>query len=157
MLKLLLGIVLMSVLATAAHAETIAGRASVVDGDTIEIHGESIRILDIDAPESKQLCTADDGTEWRCGQYAALALADRIGAQIVLCDTTKKDRYRRWLAHCAVGALDLGEWMARQGWAVPYRDCECEAVRAGSAFAREQPVGIWSSVFVMPWEWRKAN
>jgi len=35
-----------------AAAETIAGRASVVDADTIEIHGERTRILDIDAPET---------------------------------------------------------------------------------------------------------
>ena len=38
---------------SAAHAEVIAGRASVIDGDTLEIHGERIRILDIDAPESR--------------------------------------------------------------------------------------------------------
>jgi endonuclease YncB( thermonuclease family) len=39
--------------ATAVAASTavgeIVGRASVKDGDTIEIHGEPIRILDIDA------------------------------------------------------------------------------------------------------------
>lgn len=39
-----------------ASAETIAGRASVIDGDTLEIHAERIRILDIDAPESRQTC-----------------------------------------------------------------------------------------------------
>src|SRR5688500_17207217 len=47
------GLVLLLISST-AHAETIAGRASVIDGDTIEIHGERIRILDIDAPESRQ-------------------------------------------------------------------------------------------------------
>ena len=41
---------------SAAHAETIAGRATVIDGDTLEIHGERIRILDIDAPEKDQFC-----------------------------------------------------------------------------------------------------
>ncbi len=35
-------------LVSPACAETIAGQASVIDGDTIEIHGERIRILDID-------------------------------------------------------------------------------------------------------------
>ena len=29
-----------------------------------------------------------------------------------------------------------------------------EEIRAASELAREQHVGIWSSVFVMPWEWR---
>ena len=39
-------------LAAPASAETIAGRASVIDGDTLEIHSERIRILDADAPEN---------------------------------------------------------------------------------------------------------
>jgi len=56
--------------ATIARAETIAGRASIIDADTLDIHGSRIRILDIDAPESRQNCTAEDGTKWRCGQVA---------------------------------------------------------------------------------------
>jgi endonuclease YncB( thermonuclease family) len=141
----------------AAHAETIAGRASVIDGDTIEIHGERIRILDIDAPESRQMCTHDDGTEWRCGQQAALELQAVLDQQTVTCETERKDRYGRWLARCTAKDIDIAVWMAGHGWAVPYRDCKCEAVRDASEFARSQRVGIWASVFVMPWEWRKGK
>src|SRR5215468_4579268 len=32
----------------------ISGTASVVDADTLDIHGERIRLLGVDAPESKQ-------------------------------------------------------------------------------------------------------
>ena len=53
--------------------------ASVIDGDTIEIHGTRIRLNGIDAPESGQLCQDARGTAWRCGQQAALALSDRTG------------------------------------------------------------------------------
>ena len=75
--------VILALASSAANAETIAGRASVIDGDTLEIHGERIRILDIDAPESAQYCfksSADLETgAWPCGRRAALALSDWIG------------------------------------------------------------------------------
>ncbi len=44
----------------------LIGRASVIDGDTIEIHGRRIRLYGIDAPESGQSCEANGGT-YRCG------------------------------------------------------------------------------------------
>ncbi len=49
--------------ATAALAEGahITEVASVVDGDTIEIHGQRIRLFGIGAPESSQLCVRPTG------------------------------------------------------------------------------------------------
>jgi len=56
-------------------ALSIMGVASVIDGDTIEIHGTRIRLHGIDAPESRQVCMRPTGEEWRCGQQASLALS----------------------------------------------------------------------------------
>jgi endonuclease YncB( thermonuclease family) len=155
-LSLPVGLLLSSV-AVQASADTIAGRASVIDGDTLDIHGQRIRILDIDAPESRQPCTRPDGVEWRCGQQAALALADWIGARPVICETDKLDRYKRHLARCTVGGEDLAKWLAANGWGVPYRDCKCEVVRGAADGAKASGLGIWASAFMLPWEWRKAN
>jgi endonuclease YncB( thermonuclease family) len=37
-------------------SDDLIGQATVVDGDTIEIHGNRIRLWGIDAPESTQFC-----------------------------------------------------------------------------------------------------
>ncbi len=52
----------------------------VVDGDTIHMAGQSIRLIDIDAPEiSKPHCTA----EYELGQKATLRLAELLNASPV--------------------------------------------------------------------------
>ena len=54
-----------------AFSDDIIGQASIVDGDTLEIHGNRIRLWGIDAPESTQLCRGDDSDQYRCGAQAA--------------------------------------------------------------------------------------
>jgi endonuclease YncB( thermonuclease family) len=150
---------LVLILATStASADTIAGRASVIDADTIQINGERIRFLDIDAPEKDQFCQQAQGdVTWECGVQATFALIDWIGEQVVTCETDRLDRYRRHLAHCLVGGEDVAAWLAESGWGVPFRDCKCEVVREASARAATAQRGIWVGPFILPWEWRKAN
>ncbi len=69
----------LALIATPALAD-VAGTASVIDGDTLEIHGQRIRLHGIDAPESRQLCRLD-GKPWQCGKDAANALAEKIARQ----------------------------------------------------------------------------
>ena len=64
-----------------AQAPELVGRASVIDGDTIEIGGERIRLFGIDAIEAHQTCTLPTGGKWRCGGAAAKALAGASGAK----------------------------------------------------------------------------
>ena len=92
MLRLIFIIAMTLVISAQDAVAEIAGRASVIDGDTIEIRGERIRLHGIDTPESSQLCDLD-GQPYRCGQQAALALADKIGEKTVRCAEKDVDRY----------------------------------------------------------------
>ncbi len=78
-------------LATPALAD-MAGIAKVIDGDTLEIHDQRIRLHGIDAPESRQLCYLD-GKPWQCGKDAANTLADKIARPRLLSDAATG----RWL------------------------------------------------------------
>ncbi len=140
--------------APAARAQqSIVGVASVVDGDTIEVHGARIRMHGIDAPESRQECIRADGTSWRCGQQAALALSDRIGRATVRCEPRDRDRYGRVVAVCFKGTEDLNRWMVATGWVVAYRKYSLDYV-ADEERAKRAKIGIWSGSFEMPWDWR---
>lgn len=138
-----------TVLAAAAEQN---GRASVIDGDTLEIHGQRIRLFGIDAPESRQLCEAD-GREYRCGQQAALALADFVGQRTVRCEQRDTDRYGRVVAVCRVAGEDLSAWLVQKGWALAYRKYSLDYVDQEAA-ARTARAGIWRGSFVEPWIWR---
>lgn len=137
----------------ASTQQKIAGVASVIDGDTIEIHGQRIRMFGIDAPEGGQLCIRPNGERWRCAQQSSLALADRIGRSTVRCKQRDIDRYRRVVAVCFKENEDLNRWMVANGWAVAYRRYSVDYVADEDA-ARRKRINMWSGDFEMPWNWR---
>ncbi|WP_341485625.1 thermonuclease family protein [Thioclava sp. GXIMD4215] len=137
-----------------AMAETISGTASVIDGDTVEIHGRRIRLNAMDAIESRQRCTLPDGKSWNCGRDASFALADKIGRSPLSCSVVDIDRYGRAVAICRLRGEDVGGWMVENGWAVAYRRYGTQYVAAEDR-ARKARRGIWASRFVMPWDWRR--
>ena len=137
-------------------APAIQGTASVIDGDTIEIGGERIRLNAIDAPESSQLCLDAAGKRFRCGQKSAYALADMIGRSVVSCEPKSRDRYKRIIAICSKGTTNLNAWMVAQGWAVAFRKYGIDYIREEDE-ARLARRGIWAGSFDMPWDWRARN
>jgi endonuclease YncB( thermonuclease family) len=149
-----LGDAVINPVAASSGAETIVGRASVIDGDTLAIRGRRIRLHGIDAPESGQICQDEMARPYRCGQRAALMLDRKIGRQNVYCHARGSDRYGRMIAVCEVNGVDLNGWLVAHGWAVAY-------TRYSSTYVPQQVVarlnrrGIWSGSFELPEKWRR--
>ncbi len=131
----------------------ITGQPRVIDGDTLEIDGQRIRLHGIDAPEIRQPCYRDS-KPWRCGEAATKALAGKIGRHAVRCEERGRGRYGRTVAVCYAGGEDLGAWMVAQGLALAYRRYSMDYVDQ-EAEARAARRGIWGTTFEKPWEWRK--
>ena len=138
-----------------AKTAELAGHHRVIDGDTIEIAGERIRLHGIDAPESEQKCTAG-GKEWACGQEATFALARIIETHWVTCKGNKRDRVGRLMAVCYAGPYDLNAKVVREGWALAYRRDSMDYVDEETA-ARNAGRGVWRGEFMPPWEWRRSK
>lgn len=149
--------------AAAVHADrheatqsptSFAGQAVVVDGDTIDVGGQRIRLEGIDAPEVAQVCQRADGRDWPCGRVAVKALKALIGSNEVVCDSAGADKYGRVLAICFADGRDLNASMVTAGlaWAfVRYS----QTYAGEEAIARKALVGVWSGTAQAPWDFRQ--
>lgn len=104
-----------------ANVAVIQGPARVVDGDTLVVDGQRIRMFGIDAPEKAQFCKNAGGQDYACGQVSKDALTSKVGSRVVTCDVKNVDQYGRNVAACRVGQEDLGNFMVSNGLAVAYR------------------------------------
>lgn len=141
-------------LSTQAHAADLTGKPRIIDGDTIEMAGERIRLHGIDAPETKQTCQRANGSEYRCGDMATFALVEIIETHWITCKGEKRDRYGRRIAVCFAGPYDINAQMVERGWALAYRKYSLDYVYE-EASASSQGVGMWQGEFVEPWVWRR--
>lgn len=136
----------------AAPAMELTGRARAVDGDTLEVAGQKVRLFGIDAPELDQQCD-QSGRRWACGQAARERLAEIVGRQRLACAVQDIDRYGRNVATCTAGGEDIAALMVREGMAIAYRRYSGRYVNAEAA-ARSEGLGLWTSSYVQPEQYR---
>ena len=120
----------------------------VIDGDTLDLGGERIRLFGIDAPERGQSCGPIT-----CGTAATEVLADILSAGPVRCTRVNTDRYGRTVARCRAGRLDVNREMVRLGMAWAYRRYSEEYVRDEKA-AKKARMGVWKYKSQPAWEYR---
>lgn len=153
MLTLRSALVLVFALAAPASALTLSGQARVVDGDSLVVAGERVRLHGIDAPELKQRCDVS-GRNWACGAWAKDALTQIIGQGVLRCEAQDRDRYGRTVARCSVSGRDVGAEMVRAGAAVAFTRYSTDYVGLEAA-AKNEARGLWSGAVTAPGDYRK--
>ena len=146
------------------QASEIIGFPKVVDGDSIHIKSYKIRLEGIDAPEMRQKCKKPYlqimfftfQKDYFCGQVSKKKLIQKIGNKPVKCILLGKDRYKRYLAKCFKGTINLNKWMVRNGYAIAYRKYS-KIYIPDENFAKEEKLGLWGGSFIKPEKWRKLN
>lgn len=111
-----------NLLTTALVLASLASPASagvrVVDGDTLDIDGERIRIVKIDTPEThRSRCP----NEYTLGLKAKDRLTELLSSGEVTFVAEGFDRYGRTLAYIYVGEVDVGQRLLDEGHALPWR------------------------------------
>lgn len=129
----------------------ITGFAKVIDGDSLRLSNEEIRLVGIDAPEGRQTCERN-GQTWDCGEEARRELKRLIAGMKVTCQSHERDQHGRLLAVCSVGARALNAAMVERGYALAYGDYQREE-RLAKAAGR----GLWSGIFQRPRDWRRQH
>jgi endonuclease YncB( thermonuclease family) len=71
----------------------------VIDGDTLVVDRQRVRLQNVDAPELDQ----------PGGREAREHLRQLVKGRAVACQGVARDRYKRLVATCTVGGVDLGE------------------------------------------------
>jgi len=150
----LLAALMFAVMSAALADDDLTGQASIIDGDTLEIHGTRIRLWGVDAPESSQLCRGEDSLQYRCGAQAANDLDAFIARRPVSCLPISLDRYGRTVATCFVGGVDVGDWLVRNGLAFDWPEYSKRKYDATQREAEEAGRGIWKGSYVEPWLYR---
>ena len=148
-------------------AEEISGIPKIIDGDTVHINNYKFRLEGIDAPEMKQQCKKESFKisstigfsfykDYSCGKVSKAKLKAKINGSKIKCVSTSKDRYKRYIATCFKGEINLNQWMVRNGYAIAYRRYSKKYV-PDEEFAKEKKLGLWQGKFMSPEKWRKLN
>ncbi len=147
---LLAALTLSAVALAEDNSGLIAGRLSVVDGDSLSIGDRQYFLLGIDAPEPGQQCISKKGNAYDCGQIAADTLRALMEGITLECRQAGGARNGEIPAVCTLGRADLGMQMVLGGWAIADRHDGAHYLRA-EKYAEGARKGLWRGTFTLPW------
>jgi endonuclease YncB( thermonuclease family) len=137
-----------------AAALEVSGPVRIVDGDTLVIGAETIRLHGIDAAETGQRCVGEGRRIIRPGD-AAMTLLERLTAGGVSCFGAERDDYGRLIAVCRTrDGEDINRRLVQEGWAWAFVKYSTDYVQDEES-ARSKRAGVWALACEPPWEFRQ--
>ena len=145
--------ILLSTISVGAYAEPfLDGRVvAVADGDTLTVlHKRTqvkVRLVDIDAPESKQ----------PFGNRSKQSLSDMCFKKYATVSDQGRDRYGRTLGRVYCDGVDVNEEQVQRGmaWVFVRYAPKNSPLYAIEKQARAAKAGLWADAEpIPPWEWR---
>lgn len=116
----------------------------IVDGDTLRIDGQRVRLWGFDAPERRQSCQMNGRSE-PIGQEATAALRSILDAGPLRCQVRqKRDQNGRPVLECWAGATAIGDAMVRTGWAWAVPRFSKELYLPAQEQAERENRGVWA-------------
>ena len=126
----------------------------VVDGDTLNLDGQKIRLAGLDAPELKQKCRHKNNIEWDCGLCAKAFLEGLISNREISCYNTGTDYYKRAISICYADSVEINKEIVKAGYAIAYVKYS-KLYSEDERFAKLHKKGIWAGTFDVPEVYRK--
>lgn len=125
------------------------GDVYVVDGDSLKLGEQNVRLAHIDAPEYYQTCKRADKSTYNCGIKAREKLESLLKLGELSCKTVGRDIYNRDMSECFAGRTNINLEMVRSGWAVVYKSRDAVYLEA-QADAKRAKLGIWQGKYMKP-------
>jgi endonuclease YncB( thermonuclease family) len=132
----------------------IVGPARAVDGGTLIVAGQTIRLQAIEAPPAALVCR-DGGWEYKCGEESRKALEQLVGNRPIDCEPAYSAKgILHALCHSDQG-IDVAGALVGAGWAVADLKRSSRYLPHQSK-AQDQGLGLWRNNFAHPEQWRLA-
>ncbi|HBC08651.1 MAG TPA: hypothetical protein DC046_13890 [Rhodospirillaceae bacterium] len=144
-----------------AAAGELAGRACVIDGETLMLGGKRrhtkceggdiVKLWGVAAFKLKQTCD-HGGRAVLCGRYSAAMLQEKIKTAEIRCEEKATAFGGITIAECFVGADNINQHMVANGFALANRK-DTERYTGYEAQAKAQNKGMWVTKFTPPWDY----
>ena len=145
---------ILSLPALAESRTAIIGAIQVIDGETLEIQNQRIKLWGVDAPELNQTCKNGQDAGYDCGKEAASALSQWLTElQPVRCEPRGNDNSGNTIAICYTSTGDdIAGWMVRNGYAIDWPKYSNGFYGVSEKQAQSNKSGVWQHNEAAPWK-----